>query len=242
MRGSGSAESIRVAAEGADACFLITPVGRAETALGLNAVTALSRRGIRRIVYLSVVMPMRSDSIPHFRSKIPIEDAIKSAGVEHTILHPNNFFQNDLLFKDPILRQGIYPEPIGSIGLNRIELRDIADAAVHALLEAGRSAGTYSLVGPDIITGESAAETYSRHLRAKIRYAGNDLAQWRKRIEGRLPIWMVEDLQTMFQYFQDYGLRATPSELTETTDILHHEPRPFHGFVAETTQCWQSVP
>ena len=143
--------------------------------------------------------------------------------------------------KNLILREGIYPEPIGSIGLSRIDVRDIADAAVHALVGPKHRSGTYSLVGPDVITGDSAAETYSRHLTKNIRYAGNDLHLWRKRVSLLLPQRMIEDLSTMFRYFQDYGLRATYSELAQTRDILHRGPRRFDSFVAEAAQSWRPV-
>ena len=98
--------------------------------------------GIRRIVYLSVHQADKALGIPHFVCKLPIEGVIRASGVEYTILHPNNFYQNDLAMRDAI-RAGVYPQPLGSVGLHRVDVRDIAEAAAIALTEAGHSGKTF---------------------------------------------------------------------------------------------------
>jgi uncharacterized protein YbjT (DUF2867 family) len=58
---------------------------------------------------------------------------------------PNNFYQNDLAVLDAI-RAAVYPLPSGSVGIHRVDARDIAEAAEVALTEPGRSGKTYWLV------------------------------------------------------------------------------------------------
>jgi uncharacterized protein YbjT (DUF2867 family) len=156
-------ESLPAVFAGADKLFLITPLDRDETAQGIDAVDAAVAAGIRRIVYLSVHHADKALTIPHFVSKLPVEGVIRASGVEHTILRPNNFFQNDLAVLDAI-RAGVYPQPSGSVGMHRVDVRDIAEAAAIALTQPGHSGKIYSVVGPRAWTGAEIAATLTRHL------------------------------------------------------------------------------
>ncbi len=233
--------SLRRAFEGVENLVLITAVHPDETARGQFAVRAAKKAGIKKIVNMSVVMPPGSERIPHFASKIPIEQAIKDSGVAYTILRPNNFFQNDLLLKEAIVKYGVYPQPIGSAGSNRVDIRDIAEAAVNSLLESGHEGKTYNLHGPDALTGKGVATVYTRHLGSEVNYGGDDLDSWEEQVSRTLPAWMVHDLRIMYQFFQDHGLRAEQSEIAKSEPVRHHPPRSFDAFVAETVSLWKQV-
>lgn len=56
------------------------------------------------------------------------------------------------------MQYGVYPQPIGTRGLNRVDVRDIADCAVNALTKSGYEGETYEVHGPDTLTpGKKAA-------------------------------------------------------------------------------------
>lgn len=224
--------------ENVDMIFLLNTVSPNETKQGLTAVDAAQTAGVKKIVYLSVYMPEGSSRIPHFNSKIPVENAIKDSPMTYTILRPNNFYQNDEWVKDVILKYGIYPHPIGSIGLNRIDVRDIADAAVNALIQSGHDGRTYSLHGPDILTGHHIADIYSRVLGRDVIYAGNDLDAWVQRVRNVMPHWMVRDLRVMYKFFQDHGMVASVDDLNTQQKIIGHEPRRFEEYVNEVVPTW----
>jgi len=232
-------ETLQEAFRGAERLFLITPVSQTETQQGLTAVEAAKAAGVRRIVYLSVAIPEGSTHIPHFKSKIPIEKAIQDSGLEWTILRPNNFFQNDYWFQEAITKDGIYPQPIGSKGLHRVDVRDIADAAVNALTRPGHEGKTYPLHGPDALTGEDVAAAYTRNLEREVRYVGDDLDAWAAQALTMRPEWLVQDLRVMYQFFQEHGFLAGPEDFAEQRKAVEHEPRSFDAFVAETTQAWK---
>jgi uncharacterized protein YbjT (DUF2867 family) len=225
-------ESLPAVFAGADKLFLVTPLTRDETAQGIDAVDAAVAAGIRRIVYLSVHQADKALAIPHFVSKLPIEGVIRASGVEHTILRPNNFYQNDLAVLDAI-RAGIYPQPSGSVGLHRVDVRDIAEAASIALTQPGHSGKTYSLVGPRSWTGVEISEMLTRHLGKPVIYAGDDLKAWAAQMRAFAPGWLVRDLEIMFQYFLNAGLLATQAEIDEITVLLGHAPRTYDAFVKE---------
>jgi uncharacterized protein YbjT (DUF2867 family) len=225
-------ESLPAVFAGADELFLITPLVRDETAQGIDAVDAAVAAGIRRIVYLSVHQADKALGIPHFVCKLPIEGVIRASGVEYTILRPNNFYQNDRAMLDAI-RAGVYPQPLGSVGLHRVDVRDIAEAAAIALTEAGHSGKTYSVVGPRAWTGLESAEALTRHLGKAVIYGGDDLQAWAAQMRAFLPGWQVRDLEIMYEYFLRAGLLATQAEIDEVTGVLGHAPRRYEAFVEE---------
>ncbi len=227
--------------KGIEAAFLLNAMSQDETAQGLAAVEAAKRAGVRRIVYMSVVMPPGSEIIPHFASKIPVEQAVRDSGLEWTILRPNNFFQNDLAWRDAIARNGVYPQPIGGVGVTRVDVRDIADAAVSALTGPGHLERVYALHGARAWTGEDTARVYSEELGRTIRYIGDDLDAWAKQARAFMPAWMVDDLQVMYHFMQEHGAQATAEELEAERAIIGHDPRAFETFVWEVATEWRAT-
>ena len=215
-----------------DGLFLLNALAMTETQEGLAALEWAKRSGVKKLVYLSVHHVDDAPHIPHFGGKVAIEAAIKKSGIDYTILRPNNFYQNDVAIKDVILNYGVYAQPVGEVGLSRVDVRDIAEAAAQAF--GGRAPNqTIALVGPDVLTGTSTAQVYSRHLGKTIAYGGNDLDAWEKQVLQFLPPWLVFDLRIMFSHFQKHGLRATADELKTVEALLGHAPRSFDAFVRE---------
>lgn len=225
-------ETLPAVFSGAEQLFLITPLDRDETAQGIDAVDAAVAAGIQRIVYLSVHQADKALTIPHFVSKLPIEGVIRASGVEYTILRPSNFYQNDLGVLDAI-RAGFYPLPWGNVGMHRVDVRDIAEAAAIALTQAGHSGKTYSVVGPRAWTGDEIAAMLTRHLGKPVHYAGDDLQAWAAQLRAFMPGWKVRDLEIMCQHFIAHGLLATQAEIDEITSVLGHAPRSYEAFVEE---------
>ncbi len=234
-------DTLPPAYEGIDGVFLLTAVGLNETDEGLFAVAAARVAGVRKIVHLSVYMPAGSEIIPHYRTKIPVEHAVKESGMAWTILRPNNFFQNDLWLRDAIVQRGVYPHPVGGKGLNRVDVRDIAACAVNALMKPGHEGRVYPVNGPDALTGDEIAAIYSRHLGREVRYGGDDLDAWAEQVKYLLPEFMVPEMRIMYQFFQSYGAAATAEELEQQRMILGRDPRSFDDFVREIVPAWKSA-
>jgi uncharacterized protein YbjT (DUF2867 family) len=220
--------------------FLLTANSPTDLMEGLAAVNEARRTKARRVVHLSIHDVEKAPEAPHFASKIAIEAALKESGLAYTILRPNNFFQNDYWWKDALLQYGVYPQPIGDVGISRVDTRDIAEAAVRALTESGHTGKTYAVVGPDALTGTDCAARFSKALGKKIVYGGNDLVAWAKSARAFMPAWAVYDYALMYASFQKKGLKATPAQLGQTRTILGHAPRAFDDFVKETAAAWKS--
>lgn len=223
---------------GIEQVFMMTPLSQNEIQAGRNAITAAKMAGVKKIVYMSEPLPAGSEQIPHFRNKSLIEKALKESGITYTILRPNNFFQNDLWGQAALMSYGTYPQPLGNVGLNRVDSRDVADAAINALLNDGFENQEFAINGADVLTGDSIAAMFSSQLGREIRYSGDDLDAWAKQSQHMMPAWMVEDFKVMYAYFQQHGLKASQEELEKQQAIIGHEPRSFSNFVAELAREW----
>jgi len=226
-------EGLAAACEGVDGVFLITSNGETESERGVRAVEAAKAAGVKRIVFLSVGNPDKEPGIPHYKAKLPIEAAIKDSGMDYTILRCNFFMQTDLSVVGVAKDHGVYAMPIGTIGNNRVDARDIADAAINALTEDGHAGKEYPLHGPDNISGPDAAAIYAKHFGRDVVYGGDDVDAWGKPVEAFLPPWLLNSLKTMFLAQQQFGGTASAEEVAQSEAAVGHPLRSFDDFVKE---------
>ena len=226
--------------KGFDAIFLLNPVSTTEVFEGLLGVNAARDGGAKRIVYLSVHHLDQAPHLPHFGGKIGVEAAVMKSGMQWTIVRPNNFYQNDFWFKEAMLNYGVYPQPIGSAGVSRVDVRDIGEVAVLALTTDAHNGKIYNLVGPEAVTGESTAAEWSRALGKTVKYAGDDLDAWEAQQRAYLPPSMLYDFKHMYAFFQKDGLKATAADVALLTKVLGHAPRSFAAYAKEMAAAWKS--
>lgn len=227
--------------EGTERLFLLNPVAMTELHEGLTALEEAKRVGVGRVVYLSVYLPESGPHVPHFASKLAVERALRESGLAYTILQPNNFYQNDLWSRDALVDHGIYPQPIGDLGIRRVDVRDIAVAAVNALTASdSRLEGrNFPLVGPESLNGEDCARIWSQALGKPVVYGGNDLGAWESQARQMLPAWMAYDFRIMYAMFQAGGFVGSPDHLDATAEIVGAEPRSFDAFTREVAAGWK---
>lgn len=230
--------TVRTMCKGMDAMFLLNVVSPTETHEGLMAVNGARMGSVKKIVYLSVHRVDEAPHLPHFGSKLPVETAVKASGIPYTILRPNNFYQNDYWYEDTMTNYGVYPQPIGSVGLSRVDVRDIAEAAAITLTTEKYQRNTFNLVGPELQTGKSTTEIWSKALRKDVVYGGDNLDAWEQQSLEYMPDWMAFDFKLMYQFFQDEGLKATTEDLRKLTALLGHSPRSLEEFAKATAQTW----
>lgn len=234
-----SPESVNDAFASSDAVFILNAVSPNETEQGLAAVNAAISADVKKMVYLSVPMPGNSRHIPHFKSKIPVENAIIESGIPYNIVRPNNFYQNDYWFQEALLNYKVYPQPIGQKGLTRVDTRDIGEVAAVLLTTSNFDNKEVHVNGPDNLTGMAVTETFSRHMGENINYGGDDLDSWEQQAKQMMPDWMVADMKIMYKYFQDFGFQSTAEDYELMESVLGHPPRSFDDFVAETVSFWK---
>lgn len=142
-------DSVRAAAAGADAAFLLWPF---VTADGADAVVRAIAAHVRRIVYLSA-LSVDDGAAPEDNGVWgQVEQAVERSGAEWTFLRAGGFASNTLAWAERIRSDGVVRWVYGEAARSLIHERDIADVAVRVLAEDGHAGVKYLLTGPEAVT------------------------------------------------------------------------------------------
>jgi uncharacterized protein YbjT (DUF2867 family) len=231
--------SVEKALHGADKLYLLNAVVPDELTQGLIAYDLAKKLKLQHIVYHSVFRVEHFKDVPHFASKLAIEDAMREFDLPFTIIRPNYFFQNDATLKEPLAMGGIYPMPLGSVGISAVDIRDIAEAAAIALTSDGHFGKTYNLNGPEVLSGSKVASIWSGLMGKEIRYSGNDMDAFEEQMRKRAPSWSAFDIRMMFQGYLERGFVAESGDIETLTNLLGHAPRRYEDFARETILGWK---
>ncbi|MBZ9661295.1 NmrA/HSCARG family protein [Mesorhizobium sp. ESP-6-4] len=231
-------DSLRSAFSGVSTLFLLNAVVPDEFTQALIALNLAREAGIERIVYLSVIHGELYVNVPHFAGKLAVERMIDQMGLNATILRPAYFMNNELMIKDVILSQGVYPMPIGSKGLAMVDARDIAEVAAIELLrreqaEIALPLDRINLVGPDTLTGTDIAGIWTEVLGRQIAYPGEDLAGFEQNLRQFMPSWMALDMRLMGERFISEGMIPDAGDVDRLTKLLGRPLRTYRDFAAE---------
>jgi uncharacterized protein YbjT (DUF2867 family) len=171
--------SVEKAMHGVDKLFLVNAVVPDELTQALITYGIAKRVGLKHVTYLSVFKVDQFRDVPHFASKLAVENALREFGVPYTILRPGYYVQNDLGLKEALNGPGIYPMPIGTVGIAAADVRD------------------------------KNAALWSNLLGKEIKYTGHEFDQWEQRMRAQMPSWSTYDLRMMFQGYFDHGFAST---------------------------------
>jgi uncharacterized protein YbjT (DUF2867 family) len=234
--------SMRTVLKGVDTLFLLNAVAADEVTQALGTLDLAREAGIQRIVYFSVFNSALFDDVPHFAGKYLVERVIDTQAIPATVLRPAYFIQNDLMCCDA-LKAGVYPQPIGSVGVTMVDIRDIADAAVAELLRRERAPHplprtTIELVGPETLTGAKIAAIWASVLGHDVRYGGDDLAAFESQAAGMMPGWMAHDFRLMQRGFHRFGLLPGKDSRAIFEALIGHPLRNYRAFAEEAAANW----
>jgi uncharacterized protein YbjT (DUF2867 family) len=231
--------AVQAALDGADKLYLLNAVVPDELTQGLIAYVLAKKLKLKQVVYHSVFRAEHFLDVPHFASKVVIENAIKTFDVPYTIIRPNYFYQNDASVKDVMMGAGIYPMPLGTPGISAVDVRDIAEASAIALTTDGHLGKTYNLNGPEVLSGAKVASIWSGLLGKTINYPGEDMDGFEAQMRQHAPAWSAFDIRMMFQGYLERGFVAEKDDLATVTALLGHPPRRYEDFAKETPIAWQ---
>jgi len=233
--------SVEKALQGVDKLYLLNAVTPDELTQGLIAYDLAKKLKLSHVVYHSVFRVEHFKDVPHFASKLAIENAIRGFDVPFTIIRPNYFFQNDAGFQDLLTKMLVYPNPLGPIGISAVDIRDIAEAAAISLMSNDHFGKTYNVNGPAILSGPKAAAIWSKVLGKEIKYAGDNLDLFEEQMRKHGPSWAAFDFRMMFQGYLERGFVAGDEDAATLTKLLGHAPRAYEAFAEETSREWQRV-
>ena len=225
------AASIEAALRGADKLFLLTSANPTQETLVIDLARQAS---VKLVVKLSSLGADPASVIGIGRAHAAVEAHLKSSGMAWTILRPGMFAQNFFAHAPTIRGQGRLFGTYGQGKAAPIDVRDIAQVAVHALTEEGHQGKTYALTGPAALTHAEIAAKFSAVLGKEVTYVDVPPEVTRKALEEvraktGMPASMVDDLMAMQKIVAE-GRSATVSPDFER--VTGHPPRPFDDFVS----------
>lgn len=232
--------SLEKALQDIDKVYLLNSGAAEEFTQGIIAYDLIKQMKIKHIVYQSVFGAEKFKDVPHLHAKLAIESAIREFDVPFTIIRPNYFMQNDLMFKGALLGAGVYPAPLGQIAISMVDIQDIAEAAAVALTTDGHFGKTYNLVGPENLTGSRVATIWSELLNRSIKYVGADVSAFFQEIQKQAPPWFAYDLRKMVQGYIERGFSAEQADIDTLTNLLGHPPRRYEDFARELAKDWNA--
>lgn len=236
--------SMRAALEGADTLFLLNAVVADEVTQAISTLNLARETGIERIVYLSVLNSDTYTDVPHFTGKYTVERMIEQFDLPVTVLRPSYFMQNDAMLRDGLIQHGRYGMPVGDVGVSMVDVRDIAEIAVTALLRRARGQcplprEVIEITGPDALTGSALARIWSDVLGKPVAYGGNDLDAYEGFLASVMPSWSAYDLRLMLARFHVDGMLGKALAVDILTGLLGHPPRRYRDFAAELAETWK---
>lgn len=161
----GEPGSLQRALSGVRAAFLLSPISPDLALHQRHFIQAARQAGVPRLVKLSgsawtLSPPGRTWSGDAHRE---VEQALADSGLPHAVLRPNAWAQVVLAPLAAALREGdVLGGGFGSAQVSYIDIRDIADVAVHTLLSPGPlPAEPLELTGPEALSHADLAQRLS---------------------------------------------------------------------------------
>ena len=129
----GNPESLREAFRGFDTIFLLQPLMPQMVEYGLNAVAAAKAAGVGHIVRSSGAGADSNSTFSLARAHGLVDDAVRSSGIEWTLLRPKSFMQNHVQYNTGQILNGTLYAPHGTGAISLIDVRDIAECSAVIL-------------------------------------------------------------------------------------------------------------
>jgi uncharacterized protein YbjT (DUF2867 family) len=217
-------ETLRPVLDGADALFLHDTGAGAHLLSPRDILDVAKAVGVGRVVLLSSQgVATRPQSSSHGGVGRSIEDAVRQAGMDWTILRPGGFDSNAYAWVESVRARRTIAAPFGDVGLPTVDPADIAEVAAAALREDGHTGQVYELTGPALSTPRQRAEAIGDALGEPIRF----ISQTRDEAHAQMLQFMPEPVvETTLAILGE----PTPAEQRISPDVeqvLGRAPRTF---------------
>lgn len=234
------ATTFEPAVQGCTAVFLLRPPAISNTRQTLIPFVEVARRaGVQQVVFISVAGAADNPVVPHHA----VEKHLRQGASGWTILRPGFFAQNlgDAYRQDIVEDDRIFV-PAGSGRVAFIDVRDVAEVAVKALIEPATHQGqTYTLTGPEAVTFEHVAAILSAELGRAIAYHPATIPGYLIHLRRRGMAWPQAIVQTVLHV----GLRFGQAEAVDDgtlSELLGRSPRHLQDYVRDHQERWLTSP
>lgn len=192
-----------------------------------NFIEAARAAKLRRLVKLSGFgIDFAADRIHlgHAES----ERRLRASGLAYVVLRPVIFMSN-LLFETASIKTGKLPSIFGDGRMSFVDPRDVAEVMARALLEQRHEGATWEFGGPEALTYDDLAATFTRVLGRRVEHVRLDAAAFRAAaLGGGLPDFVVEAITDAAAHTRE-GRYATNDDVIQR--VLGRRGRSFSDWV-----------
>jgi uncharacterized protein YbjT (DUF2867 family) len=248
LRGDlGDAAVVEKALTGVRAAVYVSPHAPDEERIGEHFVRACESARVRLVfVGVHVDAPTRLGRafrrflygrwLPHYVPKFRLAERARVSRADPIVLMPTNFFQNDEIFR-PELLAGSFVQPFER-PVNRVDVRDIGDAAARACLDPSLPSGAYPVVGPESLDGKACAEAWAVELGQRVAYDADD-SRFTTAIARELRGKKRDDFLASYAAIRKLSLPTPERDLARTTALLGRAPTSYATYVRDTANAWR---
>jgi uncharacterized protein YbjT (DUF2867 family) len=244
-------ESVRAALRGAGAAFYVSPHEVDERDLAATVIAACEAEHVRLVfagvhahgrnrLHAAVLRVVFGRLVPHYRPKLALAHHIERSALRPVVLVPGNFMQNDAVFADEI-RAGRYVAALSRKGVNRVDLRDLAEITARALLDGDVDPGSYPVSGPRSVGGPESAAVWAEALGRPVAYLGDDDALMAETFARHLSGQRLIDWLATFRVLRRLSMPTSEREVRMTTQLLGRQPRSLETYVRDTVAAWREA-
>jgi uncharacterized protein YbjT (DUF2867 family) len=207
-------DSLMRAMDGVYGVFSVQPYTASEIQQGVAVIEAANRQEVSHFVYSSVGSVDEDTGIPHFETKVKVEEHLRSSGLKYTILRPVFFMENWQRAFGESIRNGQVQQPLSpTTKLQMVAVDDIGAFAAVAFEHPGKWKNrTFSLAG-DELSMQQIAEAFSRETARDVTYVQVSWDQFEKN--------MGQELTLMYRWFEEKGFHFNIEEVQREYPATH---------------------
>lgn len=227
-------ETLRPAVAGARALFLLVSGAGAHLSPG-DILDVSKAGGVRRVVLLSSqAAGTRPRSVSHAPLR-SIEDAVRHAGMEWTILRPGGFASNAYAWAESVRTGRTVAAPFGDVGLPVVDPADIAEVAATVLRADEHAGRIYELTGPALTTPRQRANAIGQALGRPVRFIDQTREEARAQMMRLMPEPVVDGTLAILGDPTPDEQRISP----HTEQVLRRSPRAFDDWAQRHVRAFR---
>ncbi|MEW2318360.1 SDR family oxidoreductase [Streptomyces bauhiniae] len=229
-------DTLRPALDGAEALFVLLAGELLGGGAPATEVLAVAREsGVRRVVLLSSqINGTRPDALSHGRLR-EFEEAVRSSGLDWTVLRPGGFASNAYAWADAVREQRTVITPFADVALPVVDPADIAEVAAVVLREDGHSEQVYELTGPAAVTPREQAAMLAEALGEDVHVVELTREQAREHMAGFMPDPVIDGTLDII----GAPLPAEQRVSTDTESVLGRPAGPFTGWARRNLHAFK---
>ena len=201
-------------------------------------IDAAKTAKLERLVKLSAFgVEFASDRIHH--AHVLSERRLWESGIASLVVRPVIFMSN-LLFEAAAIRGGKLPSTFGDARVTFIDPRDVAELIARALLEPMPEVGTWELGGPEALSYDDLAATFTRVLGRPIEHVRLDRKTFETlALSAGLPDFVVEAITEAATSAQ-VGKYIVDDAVVRR--VLRRPASAFHDWVLRNRDAFEATP